>query len=192
MVETAGRESPLVACHPMDVAGANGPVVFSERPCLTHLNLRGDLEDAAFAEAVANVIGFALPAQPNTVNEGKACVACWLGPNEWLLIAEEEQSLVQGLHQALSDLFAAVTDVSSGQTIIRISGPCARDVMAKGCTLDLHPRVFGAGQCAQSGLAKTNVLIRFVDDTPAFDIVVRRSFAEYLWVWLEDAAKEYV
>ena len=27
------------------------------------------------------------------------------------------------------------------------------------------------------------------DDT--YDIIVRRSFAEYVWTWLEDAAREY-
>jgi sarcosine oxidase subunit gamma len=35
------------------------------------------------------------------------------------------------------------------------------------------------------------VLIHQVDDAPAYDVYVLRSFAEYLWLWLEDAAKEY-
>jgi sarcosine oxidase subunit gamma len=30
-----------------------------------------------------------------------------------------------------------------------------------------------------------------VADTPAYDLYVHRSFADYLWRWLEDAAKEY-
>ena len=29
------------------------------------------------------------------------------------------------------------------------------------------------------------------EDGPAFDIYVLRSFSEYLWCWLEDAAREY-
>ena len=40
-------------------------------------------------------------------------------------------------------------------------------------------------------LAKAPILIRQVDATPSFEIIVRRSFADYLWLWLEDAASEY-
>jgi sarcosine oxidase subunit gamma len=60
--------------------------------------------------------------------------------------------------------------------------------LAKGCTLDFHPRVFRPGTCAQSGLAKANVLIRLGDDPDSFDVVVRRSFADYLLRWLRHAA----
>jgi sarcosine oxidase gamma subunit len=39
------------------------------------------------------------------------------------------------------------------------------------------------------------VLIHLVDDEPArgpsFDVYVARSFAQYLWTWLEDAGREY-
>jgi sarcosine oxidase subunit gamma len=51
--------------------------------------------------------------------------------------------------------------------------------------------MFGVDRCAQSHLAKAPILIRQVDESPSFEIVVRRSFADYLWVWLEDAASEY-
>ena len=67
----------------------------------------------------------------------------------------------------------------------------AAALLAKGCTLDFHPRVFSAGQCAQSGLAKTSVLIAMVDDRPTFDVIVRRSFAEYLALWLQHSGAEF-
>ena len=66
-----------------------------------------------------------------------------------------------------------------------------RELLAKGCPLDLHPRAFDVGQCAQSHLAKAPILIRQLDREPSFEIVVRRSFADYFWLWLEDAAAEY-
>ena len=72
-----------------------------------------------------------------------------------------------------------------------MSGPSARDVLAKGCPLDLHPAVFGPGDCAQTLLAKANVTLRCVDDSPRFELIVRRSFAEYAALWLHDAAMEY-
>ena len=78
-----------------------------------------------------------------------------------------------------------------GATGINADRTRARDLLAKGCSLDLHPRVFGRGGCAQSHLAKAQVVLHQVSDEPAFDLYVLRSFADYLWAWLEDAAGEY-
>jgi sarcosine oxidase subunit gamma len=68
-------------------------------------------------------------------------------------------------------------------------------VLAKGCPLDLHPRAFATGNCAQSLLAKASVLIHLPNDDaqrgPTFDLYVARSFAHYLFAWLEDAGREY-
>jgi len=43
---------------------------------------------------------------------------------------------------------------------------------------------------AQSNLALANVILRQVDDVPSYDILVRPSFAKYLWDWLVDASLE--
>ena len=95
------------------------------------------------------------------------------------------------MEEALSGLHVAVNDISSGQTIIRLRGPRARDLLSKGCPLDLHPRVFGPGQCAQSHIGKSNALIIQVDDAPTYDIIVRRSFADYLARWMLHSGMEY-
>jgi heterotetrameric sarcosine oxidase gamma subunit len=36
-----------------------------------------------------------------------------------------------------------VVDVSAQRTTLRLRGEHARDLLAGGCSLDLHPRVFG-------------------------------------------------
>jgi sarcosine oxidase, subunit gamma len=120
-------------------------------------------------------------------------VVCWLGPDEWLLVTPEGRcaAIEAALRTALVGVRSAVTDISGGQTVVALRGGAVRDLLAKGCPLDLHPRVFAAGQCAQSHLAKAPVLIRQLDGEPSFEIVVRRSYADYLWLWLEDAAAEY-
>ena len=33
--------------------------------------------------------------------------------------------------------------------------------------------------------------LRCVDDSPSFELIVRRSFADYAALWLQDAAMEY-
>jgi sarcosine oxidase subunit gamma len=190
------QESPLVQCKrlsfstapPEEAAG----VWLGERAFLGHINLRGNAAERAYMEAIGRVIGLDLPVAPNTAAAGATRVLCWLGPDEWLLQTPpgEQQALIAQLRQALAGQFAAVTDLSSGQTTLTVQGPRARDVLAKGCPLDLHPRAFGPEQCAQTLLAKATVLLRPVA-ADSFEVTVRRSFADYLWQWLADAGGEY-
>lgn len=165
----------------------------SERRFLGHLNLRGDPKSREFLEASQKCLAMNLPVEPNTVLENRDLAAFWLGPDEWLLQTPpgQEGRIAGGLRDALHGLFFAVTDLSSGQTVIRISGPHAVDVLSKGCSLDLHPKVLGPARCAQTLVAKTTVLIRRLEESSKFDLTVRRSFAEYLVLWLRDAAEEY-
>ena len=185
------RESPLLGFA--SKANAQSGVQISERPFLGHINLRGSAGDDVFLKAAEGPLGFSLPLISNTVSHGADLAALWLGPDEWLIITptDGESAIVASIDGALGDMHSSITDQTGGQTIIRISGPSARDLLAKGCTLDLHPTVFGPGRCAQTLVAKAMATIVYVDDTPTFDLVVRRSFADYLRSWLQDAALEY-
>ncbi len=189
----------IPARSPLDgaIGPAGGPadagIVLRERPHLGKLVLRGDIADAGFADAAGRAIGAAPPAAPNSwVAAGERAVV-WLGPDEWLVVVppDGEEALAAALEEALAGVRHAATVVSDNATVVRLSGPRARAVMAKGCAIDLHPRVFGPGSAAQSRLAKASVAFWQVDDTPAYDILVRASFAAYLWEWLLDAGREY-
>ena len=190
MSSPARRESPLTA-WPAEASGQSS-VQIGERPFQGHVNLRGDAGDAVFLKAVEGVLGCSLPLAPNTVVDNAGLTVLWLGPDEWLIITPPngESAIVESLEAALGDMFSSVTDTTGGQTVIRLSGPSARDLLAKGCPLDLHPRVFGPGRCAQTLVAKAMATIIHVDDAPTFDLVIRRSFADYLRAWLQDAAME--
>ena len=196
MVEPYLRRSPLahlgLAARAAG-APAGADVVLSERPHRCQIDLRGDAGDPAFAQAVAEAAGLTLPIEPNTVAEAGGLAALWLGPDEWLIVGPpgREAELAPRLRAALGQVHAAVTDVSEARTAIAVAGPRARDLLAKGMPLDLHPRVFGPGACAQTGLAKANVILRRTDDRPTFEIYLPNSFADHLWTWLEAAAEEY-
>ena len=185
MAETLSRESPL-AGFGAGTEGGDPRIV--ERPGLGQVNLRGDGAYLGFRQAVEKALGLTLPEAGHTSTAGTVTVL-WLGPDEWLVVGEDGgDALVDLLCQALKGVDAAVTDVSDARAVIRLSGSRVRDVLAKGCTLDLHHRVFGPGQVAQSTLAKADVILFHVTGNDlAFDIHVGRSFAEYLWRWLEDA-----
>ncbi len=192
------QESPLAA-HKLEALAADATlsgstsVTFYERAFLGHINLRGDPRCSRFTSAAKRALSCALPLDANTYTEGEDIRACWLGPDEWLILCdgEHERARAEALRDALQGELAAVTEVGSGQTVVGVSGARARDVVAKGCPLDLHPRVFGPGRCAQSYLARAGMTILQITAAPAFELIVRRSFADYVWRWLTDAAAEY-
>jgi len=105
---------------------------------------------------------------------------------------DDSVELTMQLREALAASHASVADLSGGQIALHVSGSKVRDVLAKACTLDLSPSEFDVGACAQGGLAKTGMLIGRIDDAELkFEIVLRRSFADYALRWLRHAATEY-
>lgn len=174
-------------------APAAAGITLSERPFRAMIDLRGDPTDAAFLAAARATAGVELPLEPNTTRRSGSLTALWLGPDEWLITAPagEERALAPTLRAGLAGHHAAVIDLTESRTVIAVSGVPARDLLAKGCTLDLHPRAFPVGACAQTGLARAGVLLHLVDEGPTFEITIPRSFADYLWAWLADAAREY-
>lgn len=105
--------------------------------------------------------------------------------------AADAAALAARLRENLAGQAHSLVDLTGGLVALRLHGPRVRDLLAKGCTLDFHPRVCKAGQCAQTGLAKASVLIATLDEAPTFELFVRASFADYLALWLDRAGREY-
>jgi sarcosine oxidase subunit gamma len=197
MVETYQRRTPLA--HLGLVARAAGSskdgagVILSEIAHRTIVNIRGTASDPAFASAVRNATGVALPPSANTVSTGGGRQILWLGPNEWWLTGPdgEADSLLEALRKGFEGQHATACDVSESRAIIRLKGPKAREVLMRGVSLDLHPRAFHVGECAQTGLSRANALLHLVDNAPTFEIYVLKSFSDYLWRWLEIVARDF-
>ena len=186
MIRRHGLEAFLEEVR--DADASDSAVRISVSGDFGYINLRGNPADKQFIAAVEDVIGQSLPVTPNALSPEPHRVF-WLGPDEWLIVttAESVTGLVARLGDATSKYHAAVNDISGGLVALIIEGTKTRDILAKGCTLDLHASVFSAGSCAQSGLAKATVLLACLDDTPTFMVVVRRSFSDYLCHWLARA-----
>lgn len=158
---------------------------------LGKIDLRGDSTDRAFMSAIGRALDLVLPTEPCTSLGQGEIGALWLGPDQWLLTSRGDiVDLMAKLDEALGSLHAATTDVSAGRVAFRLNGPNARDVLAKGCPLDLHPRMVKPGYVAGSVLAKITALIHCRDEM-TYELYVGRSFADYLWAWLENAGLEY-
>jgi sarcosine oxidase subunit gamma len=168
---TTGRVSPLAGFEGLSDARLR----VREIPFLRQTNVRAD------PGRLPPSFGLRLPVEPGTwLRSGEADVL-WLGPDEWLVVGEAD--LVRS-----EDV--AVTDVSAQRTTLVIAGPGARDLLAHGCALDLHPSVFGPGRCAQTTLALAQVVLVAREDDE-FWILVRASLARYLADWVTDAAVDY-
>lgn len=182
--------TPLVSVAELPLRGREIELV--EQAGQGYVNLRGDAARAAFTEGVQTACGIALPAAANTTSGDTPPRALWLGPDEWLLCFADEgaaREALSALEGALRQQFFAANDLSSALTALRLTGPRAREVLRKGCTLDLHPGAFALGQCAQTNVAKTVAILVAADEAGAVDVIVRRSFADYLARWLLDAAR---
>ncbi|MFE3455647.1 sarcosine oxidase subunit gamma [Nonomuraea sp. NPDC059194] len=183
----AERRSPAAAfTDRFAAASASGALELAEIPFLTHVNVRVDPASQA-AEEVGAALGVPLPVEPCTAVRAGELTVAWLGPDEWLVIAPEGYRS-ELLRKAVDGGSGSVVDVSAQRTTLRLAGPKARDVLSHGCTIDLHPTVFGPGACAQTTLARTQVVLLPQDD--GYLVLVRSSFAAYLAEWLLDAATE--
>lgn len=172
--------------------GGEGGVRLWREPAQVQLCLRGDVR-GVFAAAVESVLGVAPPAAAGTVAGDGDTRILWLGPDEWLAVCAcgDPTELVAALERALVGEHALVSDVSHGRCVLGLAGPEARRVLGKGCSLDLDPVAFAAGRCAQSALARAQMLLHQISDAPCYHVYAGRSYADYVFRWLEDAAGEY-
>ena len=194
MADHPHRRSPLeeLADHLAAADEAPARVRLSEVPFLTQLTLRVAPSTAA-ATAAGYALGTPLPMAPNTTSVAGEVQILWMGPDEWLVIGPTElrARLRARLEGAFAGEHATVVDVSAHRTVIEVAGSDARELLMKGCAVDLHPRAFEPGRCAQTTLARAQVVLLARTPEPAYWVFVRASFAEYVAEWLLDASGEY-
>ncbi|WP_342623975.1 sarcosine oxidase subunit gamma [Pseudomonas alkylphenolica] len=187
-------ESPLHHADLPSLVGKgrkNAGVTLREHKYLGHLTLRGDGRDPAFAGGVFKALGLELPVALTVVANGEMSLQ-WLGPDEWLLIVPGGQELAveQKLRDALDGQHIQVVNVSGGQTLLELSGPNVREVLMKSTSYDVHPNNFPVGKAVGTVFAKSQLVIRRTGEE-TWELLIRRSFSDYWWLWLQDAAAEY-
>ncbi|MBC7723854.1 MAG: sarcosine oxidase subunit gamma [Burkholderiaceae bacterium] len=191
MVESTTARSPLEGWT--DRFAAVLPDIRLEELTFTPMvNLR---VGAGARAAVEAAIGAALPTGPALVGSCRAGTLVWLAPDEFLLLSDRAGDTAQALCALLDGALAgdgAAVDVSAQRTIVSLGGPCARDLLAGGCSADLDAAVAPTGTSVQTLLAQTGIVIIVADaGSGEFLLVVRSSFATYLASWLLQGAREY-
>ena len=189
-------ESPLAALtglgqRVLSVDGAS--VTLGEQAFTEMLNIRGNAADAGFVAAVQSATGLTLPLAANTASVGATGQLLWLGPDEWVFkfppsnAQYQHPSPAEAMEISLRSVHVSLVPVSHGFTTLVVQGAGAADLLARGCPLDFHPRVFGAGAVAQSHVAKAGATLLCVAAGTHYELTVRRSFADYLYRWLCEA-----
>lgn len=141
-------------------------------------------------DPIGNVLGGPLP-ELTTWTPTARGQAFRLGPDEWLVTSTDHTAdpgaWESAAIAALRPHGGSATDVSAQRTGVRLRGDRARELLAFGCALDLRPRSFPAGSCAQTLLGQVGVLLA-AHASGDVQVLVRTSFAGYLADRLLDAA----
>lgn len=132
-----------------------------------------------------------LPLAPRVV-EGATLAVIWAGPERWLVAsaALPPDDLVSSLRACAAGT-AAICDLSDARVLLRVRGAAARDVLARGFPIDLHPSVFKPGDTAITIVAHVTCQIWQLDDEPTYDIAVPSSFAASFRRWLAGASSAF-
>jgi len=145
--------------------------------------------EGALAKLVTARYGLELPSTCRAVG-GAVHTFLWAGPGQWLAVAQHGESFAD-----LSGA-AAVIDQSDARAALRLTGPNVRDMLAKGCMIDLHPSAFPPGAAALTSIAHIGIHLWRIDERldggdPAFDLLVARSMAASFWSWAAASAAEF-
>ncbi|UOA26768.1 sarcosine oxidase subunit gamma family protein [Pseudosulfitobacter sp. DSM 107133] len=153
------------------------------------ITLRGDMSSAAVKSAATGVAGVDMPA-PNHAN----CVGqrgiCWMSPDELLVLCPYEtvaDSLVK-MRKSLAKAHALKVDVSDARAVFDLSGPNAREVLAKLVPVDLSPAAFKEGMFRRSRMAQIPAAF-WLHAPDTFRIITFRSNAQYAFDLLKVAAQ---
>ena len=167
-----------------------------EKTPVAKINLRGNIENKEFSSKVGKILGMTLPNESCSTSNKEKITSLWLGPNEWLLVSNNEmpkETNVYELEQILFDNISktnlgAITNVTDHFTIFKLSGTNIFEVLSKGCPFNFDSDNFGNNKVVQTILNHVDVTIHRRSGNDV-DLYVRRSFAGYLWDWLKDSAK---
>lgn len=172
--------------HPDNSPGVH----LHERKEVSQLVLRGEAT-AEFAAGVESALGVTLPTSPCTSEAKGRIEVWWLSPDEWLILGFDDSAaaLEEKLRAALSGHYS-VTDVSGGQTLLTLTGSHAKDVLKKSTSYDVDGSHFPMGKCVGTTFGKTQVFLRHHSEN-CYDLIVRRSFADYTALWIQQSAEEY-
>jgi len=148
-----------------------------------------------FISAIGKNLNMLLPTEANTSTSGETLTAFWLSPDEWMLISNETVNKDNNTYEVEGGLITnisktnlgAITDVSDQFVMINIKGSKVFDLFATGSPFNFNEFKNKKGSVVQTILSHIDVIIHH-NDMNEVNLLVRRSFSEHLYSWLNDSA----
>ncbi|MFG1421715.1 sarcosine oxidase subunit gamma [Roseixanthobacter liquoris] len=183
--QTLARRTPVLA----PVAGGRITQVTPLAPAARFVLRIRDAETVPAGLIAGLDFGGAL----NTCSGTADRFAARLGPDEWLVVAPEEDGarLRADLEAGLAGRFFSLVDVGSRNCGLRVAGPHDRDVLNAGIALDLTDTAFPAGSATRTLLGKADVVLVRASAEESFQVECWRSFAPYVFAFLSEVAQEF-
>ena len=175
----------LQRAHPLEnqLYGGNS-VLLKPMPEFNRIALR---VGSGQITAINKILAMTLPSKPKTSRKKGSRTALWLGPDEWLIL-DQTSSNLGALPSKVTSRLGSAVDISHRNTAISVSGINAVNALNAGCPQDLSLEEFPVGACSRTVLGKLEIiLLRIAPDE--FHVECWRSFSDYVWKFLVDAAK---
>lgn len=146
------------------------------------------------ADKVEQMLGISLPDRHGrTTGAADGLHAVWLAPDEHLVVDVSRKQVPGEVERdavALEGLPGQILDLSANRAVLELEGSCAREVLEKGCHIDLHPREFPVSAAVSTLLGPVPVILHRAGEF-RYRILPRSSFATFTVLWILDAMREY-
>ena len=129
-----------------------------------------------------------LPEKSPEVNSNEKTRILWNAPKTWFIVSHKE-NILKIIKEKCNDENFAITDISHSRAMIQIKGSQAREILKKGCPVNLNN--FKKNNCVGTVFHGINILIDLIDVKPeTFNLFALRSFGESFYHDITDAALE--
>ena len=160
------------------------------------LNLRGKKRE--FFTTVGKHLDMILPTEANTSSSSSKLTSIWLSPDEWMVVSNEKTKkdtnnydLEESLYNSISKTnLGAVVDVTDQFVMLELEGLKVYELFSSGSPFNFNEFKKKRGSTTQTLLNNIDVIIQN-KDKDLVNIFVRRSFAQHLFSWINDACKNF-
>lgn len=140
-------------------------------------------------EGLAGQRGLPLPRLGRAVGSADQLTLC-VRPGRWLLLARcASPGMTASAWQAACADCGTAVDLSCGLTALHLAGPAVREVLVRGCRLDLDPRAFPVGAAAATVIAQVSAILASLSS--GLLLLTPSSTARHMREWLASTARPF-
>ena len=138
-------------------SGSGGPGVALEEVLPRALVQLNGISNPDSLAGVLSRLGIAGTPKPRLGLAGESGDLLWTGADQWWVVEREREMSAADARELCAADDATALDLGHARTVVRVDGPMARDLLAKGCPLDVDG--LEAGFCAPTRLGPFSVVL---------------------------------